>query len=83
MTDEEQNKLGLTDRQRILYEYYENHPEKLEKLMEALQPAIEALANIYVRISEALTPIVDALVPIIEAMPDEELIDDEEDSEDD
>lgn len=83
MTDEEQNKLGLTDRQRILYEYYEKHPEALEELMKALQPAIDAMAVIYEKISEALKPIIDTLVPFIEAMPDEDLIDDEEDFEDD
>ena len=83
MTDEEQNKLGLTDRQRILYEYYESHPEELETLMVALQPAIDATAVIYEKITEALKPIIDALVPICVAMADEDLIDDEEDDEED
>lgn len=83
MTDEEQNKLGLTDSQRIIYEYYESHPEALEKLTEVLRPAIEAITDVVVKFSEALKPIIDTLVPIIEAMPDEALIDDEEDSEDD
>ena len=83
MTEEEQNKLGLTDRQRILYEYYESHPEELEKLTKALQPAIDAMSEILVRLSEALKPIVDVIIPIIEAMPAEDLINDEEDFEDD
>lgn len=94
MTDEEQKELGLSNKQRTIYEYYENHPEDLEKLAKAIQPVTEAIADIVVKISEALKPIIDALVPIIidalvpinEVMPVEELddyIDDEEDSEDD
>lgn len=83
MTDEEQNKLGLTHEQRIIYEYYESHPEALKRLSEALRPAIDAISDIYVRLSEALKPIIDTLVPIIEAKADEDFIDDEEDSEDD
>ncbi len=75
MTDEEENKLGLTHEQRIIYEYFESHPEALERLTEALRPAIEALTDIYVRISEALIPIINALGPI--------LIDDEENNEED
>lgn len=86
MTDEEQKELGLSNKQRAIYEYYENHPEDLEKLAKAIQPVTEAIADIVVKISEALKPIIDALVPINEVMPVEELddyIDDEEDSEDD
>lgn len=83
MTDEEQKKLGLTNRQRILYEYYEDHPEELEKLKKALRPVTEAVEDIVVKISEALKPIVDALVPVIVAMAEENLIDDEENPEDD
>lgn len=82
MTDEEQKELGLSNTQRAIYEYYENHPEDLEKLAKAIQPVTEAIADIVVKISEALKPIIDALVPIIETMPVEELIDDEEDEED-
>lgn len=83
MTDEEQKELGLTNTQRILYEYYEDHPEELKKLMEALRPVTEAVEDIVVKISEALKPIVEALVPVIVTMAKENLIDDEEDSEDD
>lgn len=64
MTDEEQKALGLTNRQRILYEYYKDHPEELEKLTEDLRPVTEAVEDIVVKISEALIPIADALVPI-------------------
>lgn len=82
MTDEEQKKLGLTNTQRIIYEYYEDHPEELAKLAEALQPVTDAITDLAVKLSEALTPIIDALIPIIEEIPVEELIDAEEDEED-
>ena len=82
MTDEEQKALGLTNTQRIIYEYYEDHPEELVRLAEAIRPVTEAIADIVVQFSEALKPIITALIPIIEAMPVEELIDDEEDEED-
>ena len=82
MTDEEQKALGLTNTQRIIYEYYEDHPEELARLAEAIRPVTEAIADIVVQFSEALKPIITALIPIIEAMPVEELIDDEEDEED-
>ncbi len=83
MTDEEQKELGLSNTQRAIYEYYESHPEDLEKLAITIQPVTEAIAD---KISEALKPIIDALIPIIETMPVEELeeyIDDEENPEDD
>ena len=83
MTDEEQKELQLSNRQRIIYEYYESHPEELAKLMEAIWPVTEAVEDIVVKISEALIPIADALVPVIVAMAKENLIGDEEDSEDD
>ena len=79
MTDEEQKELGLTNRQRILYEYYEDHPEELAKLAEAIRPVTEAIADIVVQVSEALKPIITALIPIIETMSVEELINDDED----
>lgn len=79
MTDEEQNKLGLTDSQRVICEYFEDHPEVLARLTEALRPALEALSEIYVKISEALSPIIDTLgAACAEAKRIEE-----EDSEDD
>jgi len=83
MTDEEQKKMGLTNSQRTIYEYFENHPEDLAKFGEALRPVTEAIADVVVKFSEALKPIVDVIIPIIEAMPAEDLINDEEDSEDD
>lgn len=83
MTDEEQKALGLSNTQRIIYEYYEDHPEELAKLAEAIRPVTEAIADIVVQLSEGLKPIITALIPIIETMPVEELINNEEDPEDD
>lgn len=81
MTDAEQNELKLTHTQRIIYEYFEKHPEDLAKLAEAIRPVTEAVEDIVVKISEALKPFVDALVPVIVAMVEEHLIDDEKDNE--
>lgn len=83
MTDEEQKALGLSNTQRIIYEYYEDHPEELAKLAEAIRPVTEAITDIVVQLSEGLKPIITALIPIIETMPVEELINNEEDPEDD
>lgn len=83
MTDKEQNELNLTNRQRILYEYYESHPEELEKLTVALRAITETVSDVVVKLSEALTPIIVLLGPFVEAMAGEDLINDEEDSEDD
>lgn len=83
MTDEEQKELQLSNKQRIIYEYYESHPEELAKLAEAIRPVTEAIADIVATFSEGLKPIIAALVPIIETMPIEELIDNEEDDEED
>lgn len=82
MTDEEQKELGLTNTQRIIYEYYEDHPEELAKLAEAIRPVTEAITNIVVQLSEGLKPIITALIPTIAELPVEELINDEEDPED-
>lgn len=83
MTDEEQKELGLTNTQRIIYEYYETHPEDLAKLAEAIRPVTEAITDIVNQLSEGLKPIITALIPIIETMPVEELINDDEDDEED
>lgn len=83
MTDEEQKELNLTYRQRVLYEYYEDHPEELEKLAKSIRPITEAIADLVATFSEALKPLINQLAPIIAMMQVEELINDEEDSEDD
>lgn len=83
MTDDKQNELGLSNRERALYEHFESHPEELEKLVKSMRPVTEAIVDFTVKLSEAIKHISDAIIPIIAAMPVEDLINDEEDSEDD
>lgn len=83
MTDEKQKELGLTNRQRILYEYFEDHPGSVSKIDGSFSTSNRSNHGYRRPVLGAIKPLIDTLVPIIAAMPVEVLIDDEEDPEDD